>query len=85
MSVIATNLDPMSSIKLHGVILGAVSNLVNSLPVLEDGSLDLTGVRLTYGDTSFLIETGIISEPVVLVDATPPDAIEVASVMGGVV
>lgn len=85
MSVIATDLSPMTKEILHGAILLAADALIGSLPIQADGSLDLTGVRLTYGDTSFLIETGIISEPVVLVDATPPDAIEVASVMGGVV
>jgi len=83
MSVIATDLSPMTKEILHGAILLAADALINSLPIQADGSLDLTGVRLTYGDTSFLIETGI-TEPAVLVDTPPPDAID-ASVMGGVV
>ena len=60
MSVIATELQPMTKEILQGVILIAVEALINTLPVLPDGTIDLTNVRLTYCDTSFLIETGVI-------------------------
>lgn len=66
MSVIATELQPMTREILNGVILLAAEALIQSLPVLPDGTIDLANVRLTYNDTSFLIETNVLVEPSVL-------------------
>lgn len=81
MSVIATELQPMTRDVLNGVILLAVEALINTFPMLPDGTIDLTNVRLTYGDTSFLIETGIVPEPVV----APAPSVEALLVPGVVI
>lgn len=63
MSVIVEKLDPMPLLKIYDLVDNAVANLLGTLPVLEDGTIDLTGVRITYSEDSFLVEK-YVPEPV---------------------
>ena len=65
MSVIAENLGNLPILKIFDLVDNAVANLLSTLPVLEDGTIDLTGVRITYSEESFVVEK-VTPPPVVL-------------------
>ena len=77
MSVIVENLDPTPILTLHDIVIKALTEVIKDLPIMADGSVDMTGVRITYSENSFLIEKGITYIPPAAPEEIPASPSEV--------